>query len=74
VCHHRSYGLLKDGKILLLAKHGLGGGVADAGDGAGVGAMAGNGGGGGGGGIDSIRTPLDGSGYGAKRGSSTLLL
>jgi hypothetical protein len=53
----------------------LGGGVADAGDlvvagdGAGEGATAG-----GGGTIGSIRTPLDGSRYGAKRDSSTLLL
>jgi hypothetical protein len=48
----------------------LGGGVADAGDGAGVGATVG----GGGGAIGLIRTPLDGSGYGTKRDSSTLLL
>jgi hypothetical protein len=46
----------------------LGGGVADTGDGAGVGATDG------GGAIGLIRTPLDGSGYGAKRDSSTLLL
>jgi hypothetical protein len=55
----------------------LGGGVADAGDlvvagdGAGVGVTAG---GSDGGAIGSICTPLDGSGYGAKRDSSALLL
>jgi hypothetical protein len=49
----------------------LGGGVADAGDGAGIGATAG---GGDDGTIGSIRTPLDGSRYEAKRDSSTLLL
>jgi hypothetical protein len=54
----------------------LGGGVADAGDlvvagdGAGEGATVG----GNGGAIGSIRTPLNDSGYGAKRDSSTLLL
>jgi hypothetical protein len=40
-----------------------------AGNGAGEGATVG-----GGGAIGSIRTPLDGSGYRAKRDSSTLLL
>jgi hypothetical protein len=49
----------------------LGGGVAGVGDGAGVGTTAGDGGGGA---IGSIRTPLNGSGYGAKRDISTLLL
>jgi hypothetical protein len=53
----------------------LGGGVADAGDlvvasdGAGEGTTPG-----GGGTIGSIRTSLDGCGYGAKRDNSTLLL
>jgi hypothetical protein len=47
----------------------LGGGVTDTRDGAGVGATAG-----GGGAIGSIRTLLDGRGYGAKRDSSTFLL
>jgi hypothetical protein len=49
-----------------------GGGVADAGYGAGVGVTAANGDGGGA--IGSFRTPLDGSGYGVKRDSSTPLL
>jgi hypothetical protein len=54
----------------------LGGGVADTRDLviAGDGRCEGMTGGGGGAPLGSIRTPLDGSGYGAKRESSTRLL